>query len=107
MKFYSTRKASPIVGLRQALLNGLAPDGGLYMPMAIPRLPKDFFARMQGKSFQDVALAASGLLFDDVPPDVLERIIRESFNFEIPLVPLGEDIYALELFHGPTGAFKD
>lgn len=108
MKFYSTKQASPVVGLKEALLNGLAPDGGLYMPTEIPRLPDDFFTRLSGKPFQEVAQEASVALFgDDVPADVLEKIVQESFNFDVPLVPVGEDVYALELFHGPTGAFKD
>lgn len=108
MKFYSTEKNSPPVGLREAVMSGLAPDGGLYMPEQIPRLPDDFFRRAGNASFQDVAFAAAQKFFmPDVPEDRLADIVQEAFNFDIPLIELDQRVYVLELFHGPTGAFKD
>jgi threonine synthase len=89
-------------------MNGLAPDGGLYMPSEIFRLPDDFFKKAAKMSFQEVAFEASKKFFlPDVPPDVLKRIVWEAFDFKIPLVELDEELYVLELFHGPTCAFKD
>lgn len=108
MKFYSTQKNSPIVGLQEAVMNGLAPDGGIYMPTEIPRLSSVFFKQTQELSFQDMAFEASKNLFvPEIPQDVLETIVREAFNFAVPLVVLDKQLYVLELFHGPTCAFKD
>lgn len=108
MKFYSTQQNSPLVGLQEAIMNGLAPDGGLYMPIEIPRLPSIFFKQAGTMSFQDIAFEASKSSFmPDVPQDTLIAIIREAFNFDVPLVELNKQLYVLELFHGPTCAFKD
>ena len=108
MKFYSTKHVSPIVGLKEAVMNGLAPDGGLYMPTIIPELKNNFFAQAYKMSLPDVAFAAGREFFcPDVPENVLGSIINEAFNFEVPLVELDKDLYVLELFHGPTLAFKD
>lgn len=108
MKCYSTNQKSPQVGLQDAVMKGLAPDGGLYMPTEFPRLPDDFFARAEKMTFSEIAYDAGKNLFvPDVPEDVLKRIVDESFNFDVPLVPLDKDFYVLELFHGPTCAFKD
>lgn len=108
MKFYSTQKNSPIVGLQEAIMNGLAPDGGLYLPIEIPRLPSNFFKQADKMSFQDIVFAASKNFFlSDIPQDTLEVFVREAFNFAVPLVEFDKQLYTLELFHGPTGAFKD
>jgi len=108
MKFYSTQRKSPTVGLQEAIMNGLAPDGGLYMPSQILRLPSDFFKRASSMSFQDIAFEVSKKIFvPDVSQNTLMKIIRESFNFDVPLVELDKQLYVLELFHGPTCAFKD
>ncbi len=108
MKFYSTQRKSPIVGLYEAVMNGLAPDGGLYMPFSIPRLPNDFFKQTDSMSFQDIALEVGKNFFaPDVPHNTLMKIINESFNFDVPLVKLDAQLYVFELFHGPTCAFKD
>lgn len=108
MKFYSTQKNSPIVGLQEAIMNGLAPDGGLYMPVEIPDLSSDFLKQASALSFQDIAFKVSKNFFTpDVPTDILLTIIREALNFSVPLVKLDKQLYVLELFLGPTGAFKD
>ncbi|KKR10045.1 MAG: L-threonine synthase [Parcubacteria group bacterium GW2011_GWA2_39_18] len=108
MKFYSTKHNSPDVELKEAVMSGLAPDGGLYMPNSIPKLENDFFERASKMPFSDIAFEISGHFFGpDVPESVLRFIVHESFNFEVPLVELYKNFYALELFHGPTLAFKD
>ncbi|OGZ59565.1 MAG: threonine synthase [Candidatus Spechtbacteria bacterium RIFCSPLOWO2_12_FULL_38_22] len=108
MKFYSTQMKSPTVGLGQAVMNGLAPDGGLYMPFRIPRLPNGFFKKANSMSFQDIAFEVSKNFFiPDLPKSILVNIVQEAFNFSIPLVELDKQLYVLELFHGPTCAFKD
>lgn len=108
MKFYSTRQNSPLVGLQEAVMSGLAPDGGLYMPIKIPHLPDDFFKHADTMSFQDIAFEVSKKFFmPDVPRDTLMAIIHEAFNFDVLLVELDKQLYVLELFHGPTCSFKD
>jgi len=108
MKFYSTNHESPEVGLEEAVMNGLAPDGGLYMPKDIPRLPDDFFQRAAEMSFHEIAFEMGKLFFSpDVPEERLMAMIQEAFNFEVPFVQLDTQLYVYELFHGPTCAFKD
>lgn len=88
-------------------MSGLASDGGLFLPESFPRLPKAFLLNLKGKSFEEIALAVSRKYIRDIPEKDLKKIIRESFNFDIPLKNISEDLYVLELFHGPTLAFKD
>lgn len=108
MKFYSTKQNSLQVDLQEAVMNGLAPDGGLYMPCQIPHLPNDFFKQAHSMSFQDIAFEVSKNFFmPDLNKSILLDIVRESFNFDVPLVELDKQMYVLELFHGPTCAFKD
>ncbi|MBI2415171.1 MAG: threonine synthase [Candidatus Kerfeldbacteria bacterium] len=108
MKFYSTNKKSPAVDLEEAIMNGLAPDGGLYMPEAIPKLTNDFFNRASSLSFQDIAFEVGKNFFMPViPENVLRIMVQESFNFDVPIVKLDKHLHVLELFHGPTCAFKD
>lgn len=108
MKFYSTNNPDLKVDLRQAVTQGLAPDNGLYMPERIPPFPEEFFKIIHEKSFQEIALAvAQNLIGEDVPPTELKRIIEHTIQFEAPVVKIEEGIFALELFHGPTLAFKD
>lgn len=108
MRFYSTKRNCSEVGLEEAVMNGLAPDGGLYMPSKISKLPDDFFKQAHSMSFQDISLEISKNFFlPDIPCDVLATIVSEALNFDLPLVELNDQIYALELFHGPTCAFKD
>jgi threonine synthase len=108
MNYYSTNNPDHKVSLKEAVLQGLAPDNGLYMPETIPQLPKVFFDELHTKSFQQIAFeAAQAFLKDDVPVAELSRIIEHTISFDAPLVELDKNIFALELFHGPTLAFKD
>lgn len=96
MKYYSTNKIAPEVSLREAVLNGLAPDGGLYMPEHIPQMRANFFARLPSLSFSEIAIDVGRVLFDgDLPDDVLEGICVQSFDFPVPLVPLEDGISVL------------
>jgi len=108
MKYRSTLRNSPEVSLRDAVLRGSAPDGGLYMPVEIPQLKKDFLKRLPSLTFPEIAHDIGTLfLGDEVPQHVLMKIVTEAFNFPVPLVALDERLHVLELFHGPTLAFKD
>src|SRR5229473_7863026 len=89
-------------------MRGLAEDGGLYMPVTVPALPAAFFARLRGLTLPQIAFEAGTLfLADDVPEDILPTIAAEALNFPAPLVTLAGDLHILELFLGPTLAFKD
>ena len=104
MRFLSTGGEAPAVSLEEALFAGPAPDGGLYVPETLPRIQPP----AAGASFTDTALSVARALFEeDVPREALEEIVRDGLDFEIPLVPVEEGVYSLELFHGPTLAFKD
>lgn len=108
MKFYSTNNPNLKVTLREAVTQGLAPDNGLYMPEIIPELPKVFFDHIQEKSFSEIAFTVARNLIGDSLPDVeLKKIIDHTIQFDAPLVEIEKNIFALELFHGPTLAFKD
>ena len=108
MRYYSTSNRQFTATLEQAVTKGLAPDGGLYMPERLPRLPKAVLQNMSGMTLQEVAYAiASFALNGDVPTDVLHDIVFDAFDFDIPLVKTAGGHYVLELFHGPTMAFKD
>jgi len=108
MNFYSTNNKSLRVNLQQAVTQGLAPDNGLYMPERIPALPGDFFKAIGSMSFQEISLqVAKNILGDDIPATELKRIVEHTIQFDAPLVKVEKDIFALELFHGPTMAFKD
>jgi threonine synthase len=108
MHFYSTNDKQHRVTLQYAVTHGLAPDKGLYMPEKIPRLSDDFLGSIEKKSFREIAFAVSEkLLGEDIPGDELSRIIDHTIQFDAPLVGIEENVFALELFHGPTLAFKD
>ncbi|HLT72152.1 MAG TPA: threonine synthase, partial [Cyclobacteriaceae bacterium] len=108
MKFYSTNNKDLVVDLKDAVLQGLAPDNGLYMPEYIPRLPEEFFSSISQRSIQEIAFTVSqSFLGDDLSDETLSGIVARAIQFDAPVVPLGDMIYALELFHGPTMAFKD
>jgi threonine synthase len=108
MLFYSTNNRSYKVSLEEAVIRGLAPDNGLYMPEVIVPFPESYFETLPNKSFQQIGFeVAKQLLGDDVPSDVLQRIINHTISFDVPLVQLEPNIFSLELFHGPTLAFKD
>ncbi len=108
MKYYSTNKLSPKVDLRTAVTKGLAPDRGLYMPEHIIPLEPVFFAQMPHFTFQKMAFEVAKNFFgEDVPADKLQEIVYDTLSFNTPLIEVDKDIYSLELFHGPTLAFKD
>ncbi len=108
MKFYSTNHNSPDVTLRDAVVKGLAPDRGLYMPEQIRKLPASFFENIDGMSFQEMSFEVAKAFFgEDIPEQDLKRIVYDTLAFETPAVKVEENIYSLELFHGPTLAFKD
>jgi threonine synthase len=108
MNYYSTNNPTHKVSLKEAVLKGLAYDNGLYMPEAIPVLPKSFFDLLPEKSFQQIAFeVANAFLKDDVPTAELKRIIEHTISFDAPLIELEKNVFTLELFHGPTLAFKD
>ncbi len=108
MKYYSTNNNKTRVSLREAVLSGLAADNGLYMPEFIPQLPKSFFSSINQLSFIEIAFEISKSLFgDDIPENDLHNIVEKTFDFKIPLIPVEKKIFSLELFHGPTLAFKD
>lgn len=108
MRLYSTKNPSSDFSLKEAIFKGLPDDGGLFMPYVIPVLPNAFFENIQNLSLQEIAFEVSkNMLQGAVPGDALRNIVEDAINFEVPLVPLDENIYSLELFHGPTYAFKD
>lgn len=104
----STRGEAPAVSLRQAVIAGIAPDGGLYVPATIERRPDSWWSALRGKSFHDVAIAmAIELAGDEFDHATLTTLIREALNFPVRIVELEKGLGVLELFHGPTFAFKD
>ncbi|MDR0995672.1 MAG: pyridoxal-phosphate dependent enzyme, partial [Tannerella sp.] len=108
MKYYSTNKKAPMASLKRAVIKGLPGDQGLYMPETIDLLKDFVVGRMKNLSFQDIACVVAEALFgDDVNNAALERIVRGALDFDAPVVHLHDNIYAQELFHGPTLTFKD
>ena len=108
MQYYSTNHKAPKADLRKAVVKGLAEDRGLYMPEKIYKLPKAFFDDMPTLSFHDIAFNVAASFFgDDIDLDALQDLVYETLSFDCPIVKVEENIYALELFHGPTLAFKD
>lgn len=108
MKFYSTNNRSHQVSLQHAVLHGLAPDQGLYMPEYIPKLPATFFDTIEQLSFQQIAFeVANALIGSELSQNDLKTIVNHTVQFDVPVVKVEDNIYSLELFHGPTLAFKD
>ncbi len=108
MKYYSTNRKAPVADLQKAVVKGLAEDRGLYMPETIRPLPKAFFDGMDKLTFQEIACTVADAFFgDDVESDALHRIVCDTLQFDCPVIPVKDNIYSLELFHGPTLAFKD
>lgn len=108
MVFQSTRNNSPAVSFKEALLNGLAPDGGLYLPEFIPTLPSDFFVGLQGRSLAEIGfVVAREFVGNEILEGELKPLIEDVLSFDIPLVEVSPGISTLELFHGPTMSFKD
>ncbi len=108
MKYYSTNRKSIRVNFREAVLKGIADDQGLFFPEKIEALPEEIIRNFQKTGLTELACTiASIFVKNDIPDKVLSEIIEDSLNFEIPLVKVEENIFSLELFHGPTMAFKD
>ena len=108
MNYYSTNKQVADVALEEAVVTGLAADRGLYMPRMLKPLPQEFFDHIEEMSFQEISFRVAEAFFgEDVPADKLRAIVYDTLSFDTPVVPVSENIYALELFHGPTLAFKD
>ena len=108
MNYYSTNGKASHASLQKAVVQGLAEDRGLYMPEKIKALPEEFFKTMASRSFVDNAFEVAKAFFgEDVPADELRRIVSETLSFDCPLHEVEDGIWSLELFHGPTLAFKD
>lgn len=108
MIYYSTNQQAPIASLEKAVVKGLAEDRGLYMPERIERLPQTFFDNIETLSFQEIALRVAQAFFgEDVEGEALKTIVYDTLSFDCPVKHVTDDIYSLELFHGPTLAFKD
>lgn len=108
MKYYSTNGKAPEADLHKAVVKGLAEDKGLYMPETLKKLPQDFFDNIQDMSFQEISYRVADAFFgEDVPADTLKKIVYDTLSFDCPTVKVNDNIYSLELFHGPTLAFKD
>ncbi|MBR7048721.1 MAG: threonine synthase [Prevotella sp.] len=108
MNYYSTNKQAPMATLEKAVVKGLAEDRGLYMPECIKQLPKEFFDNIEKYSFQEIAYTVADAFFgEDVEAEALKKIVYDTLAFDCPVVKVENNIYSLELFHGPTLAFKD
>ena len=108
MIYYSTNKKAPVATLEKAVVKGLAEDRGLYMPEQIRQLPKEFFDNIQDMSFQELSYRVADAFFgEDVDAESLKRIVYDTLSFDCPVERVTDNIYSLELFHGPTLAFKD
>ncbi len=108
MKFYSTNNKNKLATFREAVLKGIADDGGLFMPSELPKLSESFFQSISGLSFKEISFrVAKNLLKDDLPDEALTKIIDSAITFDAPVVKLDSQIFVLELFRGPTFAFKD
>ena len=108
MQFYSLNQQSPKVSFKEAVIRGIAPDKGLYFPSTISPINKEIFAQIDKYSNEDIAFEMiRQFVGDDIPDADLKEIIKDTLCFDFPLVEVENDIFSLELFHGPTMAFKD
>ncbi|MGE0019486.1 MAG: threonine synthase [Draconibacterium sp.] len=108
MKYYSTNRQTPEVSLKDAVVKGLAADNGLFMPEIIHKFSPAFFETIQNLTFQEIAFEVALKFFgEDISESKLREIIYDTLSFDCPVVQITENIYSLELFHGPTLAFKD
>ncbi len=108
MKYYSTNKETPDVSLKEAVVKGLAADNGLFMPERIEKFESEFFENIHHLSFQEIAFEVAKKFFgEDIEENKLKDIVYDTLQFDCPVVQVKESIYSLELFHGPTLAFKD
>ena len=108
MIYYSTNGQAPDATLAEAVVKGLASDKGLFMPEKIKALPQEFFDNIQDMTFQEIAFEVAKAFFgEDIESETLKKIVYDTLAFDAPTVKVDENIYSLELFHGPTLAFKD
>jgi len=108
MNYYSLNRKAPNTNFADAVIKGLAPDSGLYFPKEIKPLPASFFEDIDNKSYPEIAFEAiKQFVSPEIPEDILKTIVEETLSFDFPVVKLDENISTLELFHGPTMAFKD
>lgn len=108
MNYYSTNKQAPLASLEEAVIKGLAGDKGLYMPERIGKLDNHTIRDMKNQSFHEIACIVARAFFgEDIEHNTLDEIVTETLSFDTPVVPVSDNIYALELFQGPTLAFKD
>ena len=108
MHYYSTNQQAPLASLEEAVVRGLATDKGLYMPEQIKKLPKEFYDGIAEMSFQEIAYRVADAFFgEDIPSEELKRIVYDTLAFDAPVVHVDGNIHSLELYHGPTLAFKD
>ncbi|MCC8088081.1 MAG: threonine synthase [Rikenellaceae bacterium] len=108
MKYYSTNGAAEPAYLSDAVIKGLAPDKGLYMPERISKLPENFFDNIDKLDFQEISFEVAKAFFSgDIPEEKLKEIVYDTLSFDTPVIRVTDNIYSLELFHGPTLAFKD
>ena len=108
MNYYSTQHQAPLATLEKAVVKGLAEDRGLYMPERINPLPASFFEEIDKLTFHQIATRVAEAFFgEDIPADTLQQIVCDTLSFDVPAVRVTDRIYSLELFHGPTLAFKD
>jgi threonine synthase len=108
MKYYSLNQNTPKVSFEKAVVTGLASDKGLYFPESITPLPQEFYATIENLSNQEIALTViRQFVGDEIPQPILKEIINETLCFDFPMIEIESQIYSLELFHGPTMAFKD
>lgn len=108
MKYYSTNKTVSPVSLMEAVTKGLASDNGLFMPERIDGFAPEFFNNIQRMSFQEISLEVAKKFFgEDIPEETLKEIVYDTLSFDCPVVKVSDSVYSLELFHGPTLAFKD
>ena len=108
MKYYSLNNEKHQVSFEEAVINGLAPDKGLFFPKNLTKLNNEFYENIEKLSNKEIAYQViQQFVGDEIPKEELKRIVDETLSFEFPLVKIEENIYSLELFHGPTMAFKD
>ncbi len=108
MQYYSTNDKTNTVSLKEAVVKGLAADNGLFMPERIERFPASFFDSIEQLSFQEIAFEVAKKFFgEDIEAEKLKEIVFDTLQFDCPVVKVTDNIYSLELFHGPTLAFKD
>ncbi|KAA6438797.1 threonine synthase [Dyadobacter flavalbus] len=108
MIFYSTKTSSLKASLEEAIFNSLPPDNGLYMPEHIPTVSAKFLENIEDRTFNEIAVEITYTLFgDEISRSEIEEIIHGAYDFESPVIPVNQDNYVLELFHGPSMAFKD